>query len=372
MKRIASPLVETLTKAGYMIILIDLERIVVDAGGLVFRGHQHNAEGVIGYPIDQCLEWIVRTGNGEGKDILLPGYISALKGEQNTIQYIDSKGFTYQWVFTPVTENGETIGAISLITDITDRVQEEVRLKRALDGVKVFAFASSHDLKQPVRTLYGQSQILSEAIKKAEGLPEKMSWVPETLDFITDAAEKLHIMIESLNTYAQISTSPPEKMDVPLAETIQQVVENLAALIEEENGSITTDIPAEVMLWTDAAIANVIQNIFENSLTYYEPGRPPAITVTHEQVRLSGRWWDTIHVSDNGIGIEADRLKEIFMPFYRINQGRETSEHVGLGMGLCRAIVEKNGGEIWATSKVGEGTTVTFRVPSKEPPDYDI
>ena len=290
-----------------------------------------------------CLADLTERGSWKGE------YIHILKNGSQLVVHCT--------VNTLAPESGG--GMVAVIRDITGRKQAELQrqsqasqLARANEDLLHFAYAVSHDLQAPVRTIVAFSQMLALTCKGA--LDEKGS---QLLGYLVDAGARMSTMIRDLLEFAQVAGGPVQfSGDVSLENVLQTALANLRSAIEETGADITHNrLPA---VTGDAGqLVQLFQNLIGNSLKYRKPETPPRI---HVSVRKTNSELE-ISVQDNGIGFDPHYSERIFGVFQRLH-GKEFAG-TGIGLTICKRIVERRGGRIWANGKPGEGATFSFSIP---------
>lgn len=179
----------------------------------------------------------------------------------------------------------------------------------------------------------------------------------EYLGFMTESSIRLQAMVEDLLEYARLGHNTTKLEPIDLAAILDDVRENLALPLKENRARLTSgELPG--VLANPVQVMRLLQNLVANSLRYQRKGVAPVIDVQAEQ---DGDLW-RISVRDNGMGIAAEYEKKVFEPFKRLHTWQH-SKGTGMGLAICKTIVENHGGRIWLTSKVGEGTTFYFTLP---------
>jgi PAS domain S-box-containing protein len=234
--------------------------------------------------------------------------------------------------------------------ELTKRASELARSNRELED---FAFVASHDLQEPLRMISSYSQLLSKRYRDKLG-----SDADDFIGFIVGGATRMQRLIEDLLQYARITTKGNSFALVSIQEVVDQTVANLRPLIAESNATITLD-PLPTINGDDVQLGQLFQNLIGNAIKYHGP-EPPVIRVSSQ---WNGREW-LFSVSDNGIGIEPMNQDKIFVIFQRLH-GRSEYEGTGIGLAVCKKIVERHGGNIWVDSKLGEGSTFCFALPGE-------
>jgi signal transduction histidine kinase len=239
---------------------------------------------------------------------------------------------------------------------IRRREAEEEVLRKAreltvLNGdLEQFAYAASHDLQEPLRTISIFSKMLATRYKGA--LDQQAN---EYLDYIESAAQHMSALLEDLLRYAKIPVRDREEEETDLEAVLNQTTFLFKATIAESRATITHDKLPKVRV-NGSQLGLVFQNLIGNALKYRSE-EPPHIHISSE---LADDHW-VISVSDNGIGFDQTYSEQIFGLFKRLN--RQQSQGTGLGLAICKRVIEVHGGRIWAESTPGKGSTFYFSVP---------
>lgn len=230
-----------------------------------------------------------------------------------------------------------------------------VKLERSNKELLDFAYIASHDLREPMRKISAFGQLLQESLKGKLDEDEE-----ENFAFMIDGATRMQQMIDDLLVYSRVSTKakPPARVDLNAVIDDLKNVE-LAVQVEETGGVINVLEPLPPLHADPSQIHQLLQNLLGNGLKYRRKGVPPVITVRGREV--NGKMV-RIEVQDNGIGIEEQYCANIFGMFKRLHS-REDYEGSGIGLAICKKIVERHGGEIGVESNPGVGSTFWFTVP---------
>lgn len=289
--------------------------------------------------------------------------IRALRGE-TTVEEVSARRIdTNEEVIVrcaaaPVKLSGRVVAAVAINTDITrqksieaDRERLLAALQQSNHELSQFSWIASHDLQAPLRLVKTCAKLLSTQYK---GRLDDTA--DECLSTITDAAETMHQLIRVLLEYAQSGNQPGELQPVQLQPVINAVLMNLAPELQETGSTVVCgDLPSLVA--DPIQLFQLFQNLISNAIKYHREGRPAEIHLSASE--LEGHC--VFAVSDNGIGIEPRHAQQIFAPLKRLH-GREIPG-MGMGLAVCRKIVERNGGRIWVESQPGEGSTFYFTIP---------
>ncbi len=255
-------------------------------------------------------------------------------------------------------ERGNVRGVLSSARDITERQLAEEDLKRALADLErsnkeleQFAYVASHDLQEPLRMVASYTQLLAE---RYEGqLDDKAK---KYIDYAVDGAVRMQRLINDLLTYSRIGTrgNPLEPTDAHSA--LGEAIKNLAATIEENRAIITNDELPTVR--ADASqLLQVFQNLIANAIKF----RRKDIPRVHVSAQDHGHEW-VFSVRDNGIGIDPQYADRVFLIFQRLHT-RQEYPGTGIGLAVCKRILERHGGRIWFESEPGKGSTFFFAIP---------
>ncbi|WP_425499802.1 PAS domain S-box protein [Natrinema caseinilyticum] len=253
----------------------------------------------------------------------------------------------------PVRNADDEVYAGMLVTqDITEREEYRRKLEASNERLEQFAYVASHDLQEPLRMVTSYLQLLET--RYGDALDEDGE---EFLAFAVDGAERMREMIDGLLEYSRVDTRGDPFEPVDLNDVLESVLHDLQLRIDERDARITTeDLPR---IEGDASqVRQVFQNLLSNAITY-SGDDPPVIDIAAER---EGEAWK-ISVRDEGIGIDPDHADRVFEVFQRLHS-HEEYPGTGIGLALCKRIVDRHGGEIWVDSESGDGTTISFTLPA--------
>jgi two-component system CheB/CheR fusion protein len=237
------------------------------------------------------------------------------------------------------------------IRDITDRSRAEADLRRSNEDLQQFAYAASHDLQEPLRMVGSYAQLLE---KKYESLVDQEG--RDFLQYITTGVERMSHLIKDLLVYSQTSTRDTRPEAVNAETVLAWTVMNLQMAISDSNAIITND-PLPTVSIDQMHFIQVFQNLIGNSLKYRKPNEIPRIHISAEH---QGTEW-VFTFRDNGLGFDTRYSKHIFGVFKRLH-GRQYPG-TGIGLSICKKIIERHGGRMWVESSPGDGATFYFTVP---------
>jgi signal transduction histidine kinase len=235
---------------------------------------------------------------------------------------------------------------------LADRTVQLERINRELVALNAelddFTNMASHDMQEPLRTLIAFSDLLRQDV--GDSLPEQAG---KDLAFITDAAKRMRALIQDLLALSRAGRAAQKREKVSLRECADLALEALAMRVKETGAQIIHDKLPDV--WGDSTLlTQLYQNLIGNGLKFSGDQRP-IIQLTFDE--RDGT--QVFGVKDNGIGIEPKYAREIFKPFRRLH-GRAEYEGSGVGLAICRKIVERHGGKIWVESEPGKGAHFRF------------
>lgn len=234
------------------------------------------------------------------------------------------------------------------------RAQTEA-LRRSNEDLEQFAFIASHDLREPLRKLTSFTQMLMTG-KYGEFNEKGQQFVM----YIREAADRMDSLLNSLLSYSRISSRWDEEESVSLDDVLDDACRDLQLRIEECGAQIEVDRPLCEVHGDRAQIRQLIQNLVSNSIKYRAEGVAPVIHISSEADLDAGRC--RVTVEDNGIGFDMAYSEQIFEVFKRLH-GRGEYEGTGMGLAICRKIVERHGGTLNAYSEEGKGARFVFDLP---------
>jgi PAS domain S-box-containing protein len=243
--------------------------------------------------------------------------------------------------------------------DITERVEARKALERQVqelarsnEELERFAYVASHDLMEPLRMMASYAQLLDRRYRK-----QLDADAGDFIDFIVSGAKRMKLLLDDLLAYARAGRADEPLELVPLEQVLEDVVANLQVLIEEKHAVIEHGrLP--IVKCHRSEMTRLLQNLVGNALKFGVGGRVPQVRIAASD---AGTAW-IFSVADNGIGIPREHFDRIFVLFQRLH-AREAYAGTGIGLAICKKIVERHGGRIWVESEPGVGTTFSFTVP---------
>jgi PAS domain S-box-containing protein len=293
-----------------------------------FRQHFEEQQG-------QTLETQVITAGGEIKDVAIKANLLELGGTK-----------IMQGIFRDITEHKQAERELKRINE---------KLVDTNRQLQEFIYVASHDLKEPLRKVSAFADILKDALSGKLNDDEL-----ENFDFMIDGANRMRQLVGSLLAYSKLMTKDIVLKDVDLNIALERLKNmELSNCIEEECGKILVPDTLPTIQCDPTQIKQLLLNLIENALRYHKENVPPIVTVrsySQEDGRIR------VEIEDNGIGIKREQLENIFAMFKRMHS-RQEYEGVGIGLTLCKKIIEKHKGEIGVSSAYGEGSTFWFTLP---------
>jgi len=269
--------------------------------------------------------------------------------------------FPIEIMLSPL-ESAEGILVTAAVRDITARKQAEANLlnkveelNRSNEELGQFAYIASHDLQEPLRMVASYTQLLSRRYKG-----KLDSDADEFIAFAVDGASRMQRLIQDLLAYSRVGTKGRDMVEVSSEEALQQALINLRGAIEEKGALVTHDSLPSVIA-DDMQLIQLFQNLVGNAIKY-QSSDVPRVHIT--AVRSGANKW-TFSVKDNGLGIDPQYFEKIFGMFQRLHK-REEFAGTGIGLAICKKIVERHGGNISVESEPGRGSTFRFALAESQ------
>jgi PAS domain S-box-containing protein len=281
-----------------------------------------------------------------------------------------AKDGTYYWVHTTIVpfkgESGRPEQYVAVRYEITERVlaQEQLRihtkkLEISNRELQDFASVAAHDLQEPLRKIQSFSDRLQT--KAREALSEDSR---DYLDRILTSAARMQTLINDLLTYSRVTTKAQPFVPIDLNNIVSQVVSDLEVRIEKSKGKVEfSNLPT--IEADPTQMRQLFQNLISNALKFHKPDVAPVVRIECKAAHAHSGSAYEIRVTDNGIGFEEKYLDRIFTIFQRLH-GRFEYEGTGIGLAVCRKIVDRHGGLITAQSSMGNGATFIVTLPAQQ------
>lgn len=262
-------------------------------------------------------------------------------------------------------KDGAPIGVRGVLMDMTERKRSAEslakyaeQLQRSNRDLQQFAYVASHDLQEPLRMVSSYLQLLERRYNDKLDADAR-----EFIAYAVDGANRMKTLITDLLTYSRVTRAEKAFEEVPLEGILLQVTRNLHMTINDTGAEITSD-PLPIVMADSNQMVQIFQNLIANALKFRstDPLRKPEIHVGVEVVNEGDQQEYIFCVRDNGIGIGQEYLERIFVIFQRLHS-KAKYPGTGIGLAICKKVVERHGGRIWVTSVPREGTTFYFTLP---------
>jgi PAS domain S-box-containing protein len=255
--------------------------------------------------------------------------------------------------------DGNRARTVSIIRDVTDKVKAQQQLTQQAEELRMinnelqqFAYVASHDLQEPLRTVTSYMQLVEKRYKNkldSEG--------EEYIHYAVDGAARMNMLIKDLLTYSRVGTHAMPFEEVNCKTVLDTALDNLYHSIQENNASIKIDTPLPVIHADPLQMGLLFQNLLSNAIKF-KGKEQPEIHITAEEDEEHWRF----AIKDNGIGIDKEYADRVFVIFQRLHT-RQKYPGSGIGLSVCKKIVERHGGKIWLEPNVNEpGTTFFFTI----------
>jgi PAS domain S-box-containing protein len=269
--------------------------------------------------------------------------------------------FPLELMLSPL-ESAEGILVTAAIRDITTRKKGEAdllnkmeELNRSNEELGQFAYVVSHDLQEPLRMVASYTQLLSRRYKG-----KLDSDADDFISFAVDGASRMQRLIQDLLAYSRVGTKGKDLLDTSSEDALQQALINLRGAIKDSSALVTHD-PLPAVLADEMQLIQLFQNLVGNAIKYQSSGVPRVhVSATRNGVK---KW--VFSVQDNGLGIDPQYFEKIFGMFQRLHK-REEFAGTGIGLAICKKIVERHGGSISVESRPGLGSTFRFALAETE------
>jgi len=269
----------------------------------------------------------------------------------------------FSYTKVPITNAKQNvIGILCTSRDITPQKRQEIamnekniELQKYIESnmqLENFAHIASHDLKEPIRSIIGFSQLLKRKAKNKLNTDEN-----EYLEFIIAASQNMAAQIEDLLEYALVNSKTPTFKTVYIPQLLDHVLKQLQTAIQSQKAHIKCQNIPEKIMCNSNQISQLFQNIISNGIKFSRPNVSSIISINAKE---EPTYWQ-FSISDNGIGISPEYHEKIFLLFRRLHT-RETYQGTGIGLAICKKIVDRHNGKIWIESEEGQGTTFHFTI----------
>ena len=344
------------------IVTVDRDQRITLFNPAAERMFRCPASDAVGGPLDRFIPERFRKSHGAHiEEFAKTGVTARAMGHQRPLAALRADGveFPVEATISQVTVGGQTLFT-AIVRDITERVRSDEALARQAEALarsnvelERFAYVASHDLQEPMRTVRSFAQLLQR--RCADQLSGDAR---EYLQFITDGVQRMQTLINDLLAYSRVTSQGGAFGPADCNQVLRMVIDNLQASIESHGAEVAVG-PLPTVVGDATQLGQVFQNLVVNAIKFHG-ARPPRIRVAAAEG--PGEW--VFSVADNGIGISPEYFERIFIIFQRLHTIEEYGG-TGIGLAICKKIVERHGGRIWVESKVGEGSTFYFSIPKR-------
>jgi PAS domain S-box-containing protein len=264
------------------------------------------------------------------------------------------------WVTVSLLDGGEPPRlALAHFLDITERKRSEeelrrtrINLERSNDELDQFAYVASHDLKEPLILLSAYARMLDD--RHSDELSEQGRTF---LGHVRSEAERMKSMIDDLLDYSRLETRAEDAVDVDLAESLETALRTIGPTLEEAGAEVDVEGPLPLLRGSPSQFERLFRNLISNAIKFHGDD-PPRVRIRAQQ---DGEEW-LFEVQDNGIGIDPSKADRIFDVFQRLHS-QESYAGTGMGLAICKRVVERHGGRIWAEPGPEGGSIFRFALP---------
>jgi PAS domain S-box-containing protein len=289
---------------------------------------------------------------------------SVTNGKEYRVEFrlLDRRTQRFGWYLgraLPVRDaGGEVVKWFGTWTDIEDQKRLETGLRQANQALEQFAYAASHDLREPLRNIAAFTALLQRRCAESLGAEGK-----SFVELIVGGARRMSQLVDALTEYMQ-STHPSGEpaTEINVEAVLKRVLANLHQRVQESRAEITYDELPHVRM-AAVHLEQLLQNLLGNALKYKSDTVPPRIQVSAWR---DGADWH-FSIRDNGIGMEPAYTEKIFGVFKRLHGNGDKYAGTGIGLAICKSIVERYEGRLWVESALGQGSTFHFTIPSEGP-----
>jgi len=331
----------------------------------------HSVEAIFGLPAEECVGRVAfdfvhpedRAPTREAFAGWVRGKVASASFEN---RQVGGTGEVHHilWTVSPHFDGAGKVTQINSIgNDITERKRAEQMLKRTAADLarsnrelEEFAYVASHDLREPLRMVTGYMELLR---RRCEG--RLTADAEEFIAYAVDGATRMQTLIADLLAYSRVGTAGGGSGPTDCRAVLDRILSDLRPSIAEAGAAVTWD-PLPSVWAEETQLAQLFQNLLANALKF-RGDRTPEI---HVCARRGDRQW-LFSVRDNGIGIDPQFAERIFLIFQRLHTRRQYPG-TGIGLAICKKIVERHGGRIWVESQPGQGATFHFTIPDRGDP----
>ncbi len=335
------------------VVMVDRHGIIRLVNRETERLFGYTREELLGESIERLVPRRLRDQHPRDRDTFLDNPHSRAMGAGRDLFAVRKDGteIPVEIGLNPV-ETAEGLFVLASVVDISPRKRAEEELRRSNEELERFAYVASHDLQEPLRTVSSYLQLLERRYR-----PQLDGTACEFIDFAVGGARRMEQLIQDLLAFSRVATHGEAPSATEAGEALTDTLHGLRAAINQAGATVTHD-PLPAVLADASQLRQVLSNLIGNALKFRGEEAPHI----HVSASREGHMWE-FSVADNGIGIDAAYFERIFVIFQRLHT-REAYPGTGVGLAICRKIIDRHGGRIWLTSAPGRGTTFRFTLPA--------
>lgn len=343
------------------IVTADSENRVTYCNDSVTRLFGWRAEELVGQPLTTLIPERLREAHLTGFKRFVQTRESSIIGRPVELVAMRQDGEEFPIELSLAWwEGSDGLQFAGIIRDITERKKAEESLGEKLEELArsnaelgLFTYVASHDLREPLRTVGSNLQLVMRRLG-----PDMEEGVRRSIDYALGGVRRMQALIDDLLIYSRVGTEGKPFMPVDAGQALSEAEASLKVAIEESGAGIEAESLPRV-LGDQSQIVQLFQNLLSNAIKFQRDGIPPRVRVL--AVRAGALW--EFSVQDNGIGIDPAYAEHVFTIFQRL-QSADRYPGTGIGLAVCRKIVERHGGRIWVEPTAGGGATLRFTLPA--------
>lgn len=335
------------------VVMVDRRGIIVLVNREIERLFGYTRDELIGQSIERLVPERFRNSHPDMRQGFLASPQARAMGAGRDLFGVHKDGseIPVEIGLNPI-EVEEGFFVLASVIDIGPRKQVEAELRRSNEELERFAYVVSHDLQEPLRTVSSYVQLLSRRYRDRLDAD-----AVDFIDFTVGGVRRMQQLIADLLTFSRVGTRGAPLVPTGMQAVYENTLASLRAALDESNATVTAD-PLPTVMADAGQLAQLLTNLLGNALKFR--GNQPSHV--HVGATRAGRMW-TITVQDNGIGIAPEYFERIFVIFQRLHS-REEYAGTGVGLAICKRIVERHGGRIWVDSTPGQGARFSFTLPA--------
>lgn len=368
-KQLLSSFFDAASVAHVGACILDTQRRYIRVNSVLANMNGHSVQNHLGKRVDEILPKLSMT---------VTSNLDHVFQAQESVQNVEITGAALQqpdlsryWLasYFPITDTDQTLQAVGMIVvEITHqkKIEKELmQLNRALhcsnQELEQFAYVASHDLREPLRKIRSYSELLAK--RYSNQIDERAD---RYISYIVNGVSRMNVLISDLLSYSQLGRENTGRTSVNLNDILRHVIDDLASIIQETQAHVVITTPLPTLVLNPSQTQQLLQNLIENAIKYRSDA-PPLIQISATPITTGWQF----SVTDNGIGIDPEFAERIFIIFQRLHT-RDAYPGTGIGLAICKRVVEHHGGTIWLEPTPESGTTICFTLPSDEIPPASL